>query len=287
MQIDYHTCSKTGKYGIKDGDILANRDEKIVLGLDIPKTVKQINADIKKLQNQLKTIDGKNINIDKLTADVITLINNLKDFSSKKTGFENFRTEINGVEASLDSLISKLSTVDNVSDLSTIRSQAAALKNTFAELSQTDKIQLSIDNGDGISKYQNKINSLINDFQKYNDSVETAKTQTSSLQQIFNNMEGLSGQELDTQADKVENKEKLTGTLNKLSNSWTEFVNSIIKTDAVTDTVNNINSLAQGVMKLTDASTLLKTMGFDPKLVDVLKNVGRVKCIPSFRICLQ
>ena len=32
---------------------MANTDGQTVLGLDIPKTVKQINADIKKLQNQL------------------------------------------------------------------------------------------------------------------------------------------------------------------------------------------------------------------------------------------
>ena len=33
-----------------------NNDGQIVLGLDIPKTVSQINSDIKKLQNQLEQV---------------------------------------------------------------------------------------------------------------------------------------------------------------------------------------------------------------------------------------
>ena len=40
----------------KDGDKLANNDGKIVLGLDIPKTASQINADIQKLEKQLKQV---------------------------------------------------------------------------------------------------------------------------------------------------------------------------------------------------------------------------------------
>lgn len=38
----------------KDGDQLADKNTQIILGLDVPKTVAQINADIKKLQKQLK-----------------------------------------------------------------------------------------------------------------------------------------------------------------------------------------------------------------------------------------
>ena len=188
---------------IKDGGKMANTDGQIILGLDIPKTVKQINADIKSLQNQLaqvkatgaldtsatvkqinvqitalqsqlktidikaninttdaqktgqkagqavadatqKAIDNKNINIDKLNADVKILVNNLNSFSNKNAGFDSFKTEINGVEVSLDSLISKLSTVDDVTVLGTIRSQAAALKTAFTELAQVNKIQLSM-----------------------------------------------------------------------------------------------------------------------------------------------
>ena len=187
-----------------------NNDGQIVLGLDIPKTVSQINADIKKLEKQLaqvkatgaldtsatvkqinsqiaslqaqlktininanvdtnnaqkagqkigqtvadtaqKAIDGKKINVDKLNADVKTLTNSLNKFSSKNAGFDTFQTDINGVEVSLDSLIQKLSTVDNNTDLSTIRSQVNALKSAFTELQEVNRIQLSTD----ITKIEN------------------------------------------------------------------------------------------------------------------------------------
>ena len=89
-----------------------------------------------------KTIDGKNINTDKLNADIKSLVNNLKTFASKNAGFDSFKTEINGVEVSLDSLIAKLSTVDNVTDLSTLKSQATALKTSFTELRGASDIQI-------------------------------------------------------------------------------------------------------------------------------------------------
>ena len=71
-----------------------------------------------------------------------------------------------------------------------------------AELS--DEIQRSIDNGHGVSEYQNRINSLISDFEKYGIATDKAKSETQELQNIFNGMKGLSGQELVTQADKFE-----------------------------------------------------------------------------------
>lgn len=151
-----------------------------------------------------KAIDSKNINVDKLNADVKTLTNSLNNFSSKNEGFNAFKTEINGVEVSLDSLISKLSTVDNETDLSTIRSQAAALKSAFTELQKINQIQLSLDNGHGVNEYQLRIQSLINDFEKYGISVDKAENETAQLSSILNKMNGLSGQELVAQADKFE-----------------------------------------------------------------------------------
>ena len=71
-------------------------------------------------------------------------------------------------------------------------------------IQQINKIQLSLDNGHGVSQYQNRIQGLINDFQKYGIVTENAKAETKSLQQILDNMKGLSGQELVTQADKFE-----------------------------------------------------------------------------------
>ena len=53
----------------------------------------------------------------------------------------------------------------------------------------------------------------------------------------------------------------LQGRLNALSNSWTEFVNSIVQSDTLKTGVNILNELVQGVTKLTSALTPLGTIG--------------------------
>ena len=52
--IDAYENKSVGDYDVLD----SNNDGKIVLGLDIPKTASQINADIQKLEKQLKQRTG-------------------------------------------------------------------------------------------------------------------------------------------------------------------------------------------------------------------------------------
>lgn len=86
--------------------------------------------------------------------------------------------------------------------LQKLQTQEARLGNQ--ESSKLDKIQFSIDNGHGVSEYQNRIKGLISDFEKYGVATDKAKSETQSLQNIFDSMKGLSGQKLVTQADKFE-----------------------------------------------------------------------------------
>ena len=69
----------------KDGDKLANNDGKIVLGLDIPKTASQINADIQKLEKQLKQVKATGAldtssTVKKINAQISSLQSQLKAF---------------------------------------------------------------------------------------------------------------------------------------------------------------------------------------------------------------
>lgn len=152
---------------------MATIDEKIVLGLDIPKTARQINADIKKLQTKLaqikltgaldssavvKQINGqiaklqaqlKKITlpvdsspVNSLTADIKTLAAHLKSLSLENTTLAHVRTDIDGVQVSLDSLIHKLSAIDKTTDLTALRSQADALKAAFSELARVNGISV-------------------------------------------------------------------------------------------------------------------------------------------------
>ena len=71
-----------------------------------------------------------------------------------------------------------------------------------------DKIQLSFDNGHGDSEYKNRIQSLVNDFERYGLSVEEANKKTANLRTILDGfkVDGnfLPDDQLIAQADKLE-----------------------------------------------------------------------------------
>lgn len=69
----------------------------------------------------------------------------------------------------------------------------------------------------------------------------------------------------------------LTGTLNKLSNSWTELINSMINSDDLKSFVNLLNSIVQGATKLVSTLTPLGTLGVGAGLFSGIKNVGSLK----------
>ena len=66
----------------------------------------------------------------------------------------------------------------------------------------------------------------------------------------------------------------LQGRLNALSNSWTEFVNSVVQSDTLKTGVNILNELVQGVTKLTSSLGSLGTIGLGAGLLAGIKNVG-------------
>lgn len=132
--------------------------------------------------------DKTKINTDKLNADIKTLKNSLNNFASKNTGFGTFKTEIKGAEVSLDSLIAKLSSVSNVTELNTLRSQANALKTSFTELAQANKIQMQLDTGG----YESKVESLISRTMQWTDSNRDARISTDALSQSLQKLENAS-----------------------------------------------------------------------------------------------
>ena len=65
-----------------------NNDGQIVLGLDIPKTVSQINSDIKKLQNQLEQVKATgaldtSATVKQINAQIASLQSQLKNIELK------------------------------------------------------------------------------------------------------------------------------------------------------------------------------------------------------------
>ena len=114
---------------------MANTDGKIALGLDIPKTASQINADIKKLQSQLKTVQvtgalDTSSTVKQINSQIAALESQLNTINIKandntsdaqKTGQKIGQTIADSVQKAIDGK------GINIEDLSTIASQAEAL----------------------------------------------------------------------------------------------------------------------------------------------------------------
>lgn len=205
--------------------------------LDQLKSVSNINADIKKLQGQLKQISVQ-AKVDPKAAQVLA------------------------------------------EELDQTMNQKLA--------DRVNEINRSIDNGYGASHYQNQINSLINDFQKYGVEVETAKTQTSSLQQIFDNMKGLSGQELITQADKFEQEFKAVKiSIDEAKLSYEKLTSSKQANNGILKSINNFrisffNALSDIQKRFTAwMSTFRQTINTVKELDTALANLKQTTNMSS------
>lgn len=67
----------------------------------------------------------------------------------------------------------------------------------------------------------------------------------------------------------------LIGTLNKLSNSWTELVNTFVNADGLINVVNVLNNLLQSVTNIVDKLGSIGTIGLGAGLFAGIKNIGK------------
>lgn len=166
--------------------------------LDEAKSKGNINRDIDALQGKLDKLKLQ-VTIDPKVAE--NLAKEIENAINQKIKISNIQIDqsqtVKSAQQTGQQISQNIAKGINQSS-NKVDSEAQKLANRINNINQ------SIDNGYGASAYQNQINSLINDFQRYGVTVESAKTQTSSLQQIFDKMKGLSGQKLVAQADKFE-----------------------------------------------------------------------------------
>lgn len=188
---------------------------------------------------------------------------------------DEFKAKVESLEKSLNEI-----TIGDVKGLNTFKEQISSLSFEAKQLSQIHEIQLSMDNGYGASEYQNRINAVTASLEKYGVETQEAKNITASLQSTFDSMKGMSGQELVTQADKLEqefkavkvsvdqaklsydklmqpaSKEKISSTLLKVQklldnntkvtenvkNEWQGYVNRLSSgSDIAVKEINDIN----------------------------------------------
>lgn len=79
----------------------------------------------------------------------------------------------------------------------------------------------------------------------------------------------------------------LQGSLNKLSNSFTDTVENILNSDTLKTGVNFLNTILTTVNKLTESLGLLGTTAITGGLIASLKNVGKSYKYMNFNNCFE
>lgn len=139
------------------------------------------------------------------------------------------------------------------------------LAKTFNQLDEDDPLRAEILTNVGQKYHAAKLGALLQNMDMFD-------------KMLIDYSEG-SGSALE-EANKSAN--NLTGTLNKLSNSWTELINSLVNSDELKVGVNLLNSIVQSATKLVSVLTPLGTIGAGAGLFTGFKNTG--KCRISVRI---
>lgn len=213
-----------------------NNDGQIVLGLDIPKTVSQINADIKKLQNQLEQV--------------------------KATGALDTSATVKQINAQIASLQSQLKEINlktniNTSDAQKVGQQvgqtiANATQKEIDKVTQkSNKIQLSFDTG----SYQSKVDSLVARTNQWVDANGNARISTESLQTALNNLgtaytnlNSSGGNTVANQQALIEAEKALDTEVKKVQSSVTSMNATMAKSSAA-------DALRQKVQSFYDINT--------------------------------
>lgn len=127
-----------------------------------------------------------------------------------------------------------------VSSLNQVSKQAETVANKISN------IKFSIDNGHGVSEYQNRINKLINDFERYGVASDKAKNETESLITILSKMKDtknpLSDSELLSYGDKIEQEFKAVRVSVEQAKLTYDKFSQPVSNEKATSLINRINS---------------------------------------------
>ena len=218
------------------------------------------------------------VQIDELSALIATATANTRESGSEvgtalKAILINLQdTTSKPVTDTFDALgISMTKVVDGAEKLKTPIELLYELADAYNSLPEGDVMRANILNDIGQKRHANVLASILSDMSGYQKMLDLYNS-TSANGSAFK------------EAEKSSN--NLTGSLNRLSNTWTDTVENIVNSDTLKGAVNLLNSLLTGVNKLTDALGSLGTIGLGAGLLASFKNAGREKCYPSYHICL-
>ena len=162
--------------------------------------------------------------------------------------------------------ISMTKVVDGAEQLKTPIELIHELANAYNSLPEGDIMRANILNEIGQKRHANTLASILSDMESYNKMLE-----------LYNS--NLADNSAYNEAMKSAN--NLSGSLNRLSNTWSDTIENIVNSETLKNGVNFLNSLLSIVNTLTDKLGALGTIGVGASLFAGIKNVGEGKMLPS------
>lgn len=206
------------------------------------------------------------VQIDELSALIATATANTRESGSEvgtalKAILINLQdTTSKPVTETFDELgISMTKVVDGAERLKTPIELIYELADAYNSLPEGDVMRSKILNEIGQKRHANTLASILSDMEGYQKMLD-----------LYNNTsaDGSAFREAEKSAN------NLSGSLNRLSNTWTDTVENIVNSDTLKGGVNLLNTLLTGVNKLTDALGGLGTIGLLGGVGLGIKNVG-------------
>ena len=209
------------------------------------------------------------VQIDELSALIATATANTRESGAEvgtalKAIMINLQdTTSKPVTETFDALgISMTKVVDGAERLKTPIELIYELADAYNSLPEGDVMRANILNEIGQKRHANTLASVLSDMESYEKMLD-----------LYNNSsaEGSALREAEKSANNLE------GSLNKLSNTWTDTVDNIANSTVLKGAVDIFNWLLTGVNNLTNALGSFGSVGLIGGLIAGIKNVGRPK----------
>lgn len=183
-----------------------------------------------------------------------TLFTNLQDTSA-----DSVRDALNSVNISMTEM------ADGSGQLKSPITLLGELADVFHRLNENDTRRTNLLSSIGGTEHADTLSALLNNWSSYGEMLD-----------LYESGMGSAAMAAEQSADSWE------GSLNRLSNTWTETVGNITDSGALTTVVEGLNGLLSLINQLGSAGTI----GLGAGLFASIKNAGRVTWNPSYRICL-
>ena len=155
-------------------------------------------------------------------------------------------------KADMESAQNKLAKTRNAEKINALKQERQLLaetrklenergRKTSTQTKATD-VRFKMDNGHGVSDYQNRIKSLVAELERYGVASDKAEAETDELQRILSSMKGMNDDELVATADKLEHEFKAVKiSVDSAKIAFDKLTQPVAKEKA-TALINRINS---------------------------------------------